>query len=75
MKPLKVAGIAVLVLLGCLDIAVRSVAAQTTNAEVPQAAKPKVTGVLGDLVADGIIRVDIENLEECVGSYLCLLGL
>jgi len=68
MKPLKVAGIAVLVLLGCLDVAVRSVAAQTTNAEAPQAARPKVTGVTGDLEADGIIRVDIENFEEWAKS-------
>jgi hypothetical protein len=65
MNPLKVAGIAVLVLLGCLCGAVRSVAAQTTKAETTPAAKPKVTGLSeGHLELDVIIKVDIDHLAE-----------
>ncbi|MEK6303509.1 MAG: hypothetical protein AABO41_22610 [Acidobacteriota bacterium] len=64
MKPLKVAGIAVLMLLGCLYTAVRS-DAQTTNVETIQAAKPKVTGLTeGHLELDVVIKVDIDHLAE-----------
>ena len=65
MKPLKVAGIAVLMLLGCLCGAVRSVAAQTTKPETTPAAKPKVIGLSeGHLELDVIIKVDIDHLAE-----------
>ena len=65
MKPLKVAGMAVLMFLGCLCIVVRSDAAQSTNAETNQAAKPRVTNLSeGHLELDVVIRVDVDHLAE-----------
>jgi hypothetical protein len=65
MKPLKVAGITVLMVIGCLCITVRGDATQTTNAAPATSPKPKVTGLSeGHLELDVLIKVDIDHLAE-----------
>ena len=65
MKPIKMAGIAVLVLLEFLFSTTHSVAAQTANPQPTSTAQPKVIGILeGHLEADDLIRIEVENLNE-----------
>jgi hypothetical protein len=68
MKPIKMAGIAILTLLGFMLASAHRVAAQTANGQTPPAAQPKVTGLEGNLEADDLIHVDVDNLEEWVKS-------
>jgi len=67
MKPLKVTGIATLVLLICLSLNARAAAQTTTAAEVPPAPapKPKVVGLTeGHLELDVLVRVEVDHLAE-----------
>src|SRR5882724_5957151 len=62
MKPIKMVGIAILTLLGLMFVTTHRVGAQASQtAPTPG---PKVTGLEGNLEADGLIRVFVDNLDE-----------
>ena len=64
MNPTKMAGIAVLTLLAVLLAVTPSASAQTAAAQSTSSGQPKVTGIEGNIEADGLIRVLVENLDE-----------
>jgi outer membrane murein-binding lipoprotein Lpp len=67
MKPLKVAGIAVLMLLALIAATSDSATAQTTTPQTTSSVQPKVIAIVeGHLEADDLIRVQVENLDEWV---------
>ncbi len=64
MRPLKVAFIAILMLLESLAVTTHIAAAQTAG---PQSAiAPRVVGLEGNLEADDIIRVEVDHLAQWV---------
>ena len=72
MKPLKVAGIAILGLLGFLIAVAHNAAAQSASPQAPAsvpAPPPKVTAILeGHIEADDLIKVKVENLYEWIND-------
>jgi hypothetical protein len=66
MKPIKMAGIFILTLLGFMFATTHRVAAQTANPPTTPSVQPKVTGLDGNLEADDLIHVEVENLDEWV---------
>src|ERR1041384_102385 len=64
MKPTKVAGMAIFLLLGFLGTIPPSSAAQTTNPQTPVSLQPKVIALEGNLEADDLIRVEVEHLAD-----------
>lgn len=63
MKPARAVGVATFVLMGCF--AALRVSAQTAaSPQTVPVVQPKVTHVEGNLEADDLIRVDIDNLDE-----------
>ncbi len=66
MKPTKMAGIAILTLLGFILTTTHLVSAQTASPQTAPTPAPKVTGLEGNLEADDLIHVDVENLDEWV---------
>jgi hypothetical protein len=65
MKPIKLAGMAVLTLLGLMFATTNRVGAQTANTQTTPPLQPKVKAIAeGHLEADSLIRVEVENLEE-----------
>lgn len=69
MKPTKMAGIAMLTLLGFMFGSAQRVAAQTTNPPAASSVQPVVKAILdGHLEADVLIRVEVDNLDEWVKS-------
>jgi hypothetical protein len=65
MKPARAVAVAIFVLIGCF--AALRVSAQTAaNPQTGPVVQPKVTHVEGNLEADDLIRVDIDNLDEWV---------
>lgn len=68
MKPIKMAGIALLALLGFMLATTHRVAAQTATPPTTSSVQPKVTGLEGNLEADDLIKVDVEHLAEWVAN-------
>jgi hypothetical protein len=64
MKPIKMVGVAILTLLGLTFVTTHAVAAQTASPQTPSTAQPKVTAIVGNLEADDLIRVFVDNLDE-----------
>lgn len=65
MKPIKMAGIALLALLGFMLATTHRVAAQTANPQTTSPPLPKVTAIAdGHLEADVLILVDVDNLDK-----------
>ena len=61
MKPINTVGIAVLTLLG---FTTHLASAQTTNLQTAVTPAPKVMGIQGNLEADDLIRVLVDNLSD-----------
>lgn len=64
MKAIKMIGIAILIALGFMFATESRAGAQTANSQTTPPTPPKVTGISGNLQADDLIRVDVENLDE-----------
>ena len=64
MKTNKIADLAVLTLLALLLVTAHPAAAQTADQTALSKAQPKVTGIEGNLEADDLIRVYVDNLDE-----------
>jgi hypothetical protein len=69
MKPITMAGIGILTLLGFLLATTHRVAAQTANPQTTSPDPPKVTAIgEGHLEADVTVRVDVAHLTEWVAN-------
>jgi len=64
MKPARAVGMAIFVLMGCFGAF--QVSAQTPGPQANANMQPKVTRIEGNLEADDLILVDIDNLAEWV---------
>ena len=64
MRPIKMVGIAILTLLGLMFVTTQRVGAQASASQTAPTPGPKVTGLEGNLEADGLIRVFVDNLDE-----------
>ena len=67
MRPIKV-GIAILTLLGLMTVTTHRVGAQASASQTAPTPRPKVTGLEGNLEADDLIRVFVDNLDEWAKS-------
>lgn len=68
MKPARAVGVAIFALIGCF--AVQRVSAQAPpNSHTSPVVQPKVTHLDGNLEADDLIRVDIDNLDEWAKTH------
>ena len=64
MRPIKMVGIAILTLLGLMFVTIHRVGAQASASQTAPTPRPKVTGLEGNLEADDLIRVFVDNLDE-----------
>ena len=64
MKSLRVPFIGVLVFFAVTAPTIRAVGAQSPDPQTPPIVHPKVVGLSGNLEADDLIKVDIENLDN-----------
>ncbi|MGH6820341.1 MAG: hypothetical protein ACREDU_05700, partial [Methylocella sp.] len=63
-KSTKVAGLAILMLLGLLAATASSIAAPTIDSQTEASVAPKVMGIEGNLEADDLIRVEVAHLDQ-----------
>jgi hypothetical protein len=68
MRPIKMVGIAILTLLGLMFVTTHRVGAQASASQTAPTPRPKVTGLEGNLEADDLIRVFVDNLDEWAKS-------
>jgi hypothetical protein len=61
-------GIAILTLLGLMFVTTHRVGAQASASQTAPTPRPKVTGLEGNLEADDLIRVFVDNLDEWAKS-------
>lgn len=70
MRPIKMVGIAAIALLGFLFALPQETASQTSaTPQTTPSAPPKVIGLSGNLEADDLIKVQVENLDEWAKNH------
>jgi hypothetical protein len=68
MKPARAVGVAIFALIGCFTV--QRVSAQAApNSQASPVVQPKVTHIEGNLEADDLILVDIDNLDEWAKTH------